>query len=93
MVNLFTLFFYQYCPSLLSSSSFTAVFTSLMYFERVVVSLLNLFSQHFNLFPCNYKVLFMHLLILSFCSLGDMEQKVLIFKGKYTGKSCSCQEK
>lgn len=33
----------------LSSSSFTAVFTSLMYLERVMVSLLNLFPQHFNL--------------------------------------------
>lgn len=64
-----------------------------MYLERAVVSLLNLFPQHFNLSPCNYKFPFMHLLILSFCSLGDMEQKLLIFKGKYRGESCNCQEK
>lgn len=76
----------------LSSSSFTAVFTSLMYLESVVVSLLNLFSQHFNLSPCNYKFSFMHLLILSFCSPGDREQKLLIFKGKYR-EGYNCQEK
>lgn len=64
----------------LSSSAFTAMFTSITCSERGVRSLFYLFPQYFNTSPCSYEFFFHAPFNLLLCRLADTEQELLTFK-------------